>query len=691
MAMRVTGRETRRRTVAPKLADSEADVERRTPLKSSASKRIPDPAFELVVRCNGSIVSFKSMPKTQKQKLSDANRNDPQRSLSREAGETESGSERKLMLKRVRKRTPDLKLPLAQTLANSQTQSQSKLGNLDTDDIIDDDNSNCDTDAELRSQTIVHESSQPEMSRQQISGHTNKKHIHQRSQQALAMPKKWILGSQSSQSQKSRPPTRIENQLWVDKYTPFTEDELAVNKSKVSDVRNWLNMALELEYSGMRRIHKTHRLLALTGISGSAKTATIRVLSLQLNFEIIEWINPVNDAFENSHEYWDQSSTITQKFTEFVTSARKSNTLNFNNESDDNLVESQRTPKVILVEDIPNLSHAQTRANFHQVLRSHVFSAASVHPIVLILSDCVAGNNGGGEDWKMRLTDKAIHLKTLVPDDIRLSKVKALSSIVSQEFRGLINPNYKRPSKSKIESIANGSGGDIRCALNALQFNTLFDGNIGIKSKSKKNDRSTKNITESRVGRDTSLIFYHALNKNDYLSGLDPHELPDEFPGFDEEQAKNASTAICLPNSLKMHERRPLKSNPEHVFESSHVDSETFVSYLAENYTSTFADIEECAIAANYFSSKSVMSSYSATLSCRATMFARLNPPPPQKFGKNIRKPVGYQVWSETRDNIDSVKEAAAGRWMQDWIRNGCFSSESDKKLLAITSFQISS
>ena len=77
-----------------------------------------------------------------------------------------------------------------------------------------------------------------------------------------------------------------DERLWTDKYTPYTQDELAVHKNKVDQVRQWCNQALEGQ--------KNKKILLMTGPPGSGKTAVIKMLSLELNFEIIEWSNGQN-------------------------------------------------------------------------------------------------------------------------------------------------------------------------------------------------------------------------------------------------------------------------------------------------------------------------------------------------------------------------------------------------------------
>lgn len=62
---------------------------------------------------------------------------------------------------------------------------------------------------------------------------------------------------------------------------------------------------LPLEVATVEHIHPSNpqRILALTGPAGTAKTSTLRVLSRELDFEILEWRNSMSErgpsAFAN--------------------------------------------------------------------------------------------------------------------------------------------------------------------------------------------------------------------------------------------------------------------------------------------------------------------------------------------------------------------------------------------------------
>ncbi|KAJ3253648.1 Cell cycle checkpoint protein rad17 [Chytriomyces hyalinus] len=498
--------------------------------------------------------------------------------------------------------------------------------------------------------------------------------------------------------------------LWVDKHMPLIERELAVHPRKISDVREWLQSAVSTDPldTAMRNLHKSHRLLALTGKSGVGKTATIRMLAMELDVDVVEWVNP-------THGYGSDDSynpSILSKFTEFVSSARKANTLVFTNESE--LDEStyplaKTSKKLILIEDLPNLSHTATRTLFHAVLQSHVQSqSAVVYPIVLILSDTVASSSDHS-DWRASSFESGLNLKNLVPENVRTSSgfsrihfnpiapsilVKSLNRIIDQEFGVRKDAVLKKPTRQEIESVAHSCAGDIRNALNTLQFlalnrHTDSSRNISSQERSQRisqqssSQRSAANndsMSKSDVGnRNVNLIFYHALNKILIGKRLSTSEQCDQFPGSSESFSTNNDTNhdMHLPRHLSHHERKPLKSNPENVFEASHVDSDTFTAYLAQNYTSYFTDIEECVLAADAYctadtlsgswKNRSSMSVYSASIACRGTVFARQLPAPSQKFG-GMNKPHLFTALKEKRETLDTLQESKT-RWHKTYAK----------------------
>ena len=98
------------------------------------------------------------------------------------------------------------------------------------------------------------------------------------------------------------PPPAIESELWTDKYMPRTSSDLAVNKDKVAQVRSWLQ---KVDASLQLGLPPTPRLLILSGPPGSGKSALLHVLSLELGYELCEWVEPRQDRGGGAGAWWD--------------------------------------------------------------------------------------------------------------------------------------------------------------------------------------------------------------------------------------------------------------------------------------------------------------------------------------------------------------------------------------------------
>jgi cell cycle checkpoint protein len=119
--------------------------------------------------------------------------------------------------------------------------------------------------------------------------------------------------------------------------------------------------------------------------------------------------------------------------------------------------------------------------------------------------------------------------------------------------------------------LAESTGGDIRSAINALQFSCLREAKVGYSqifqgantsvssSKKTKQPTTTPAVTASKSdraavgGKDQSLVLFHGLGKVLYAKRLVTGP-PEPFP---------------LPVALERHRRRPLIAKPEEVIENT--------------------------------------------------------------------------------------------------------------------------
>ncbi|XP_014707416.2 cell cycle checkpoint protein RAD17 isoform X1 [Equus asinus] len=417
-----------------------------------------------------------------------------------------------------------------------------------------------------------------------------------------------------------------ENEPWVDKYKPETQHELAVHKKKIEEVETWLKAEV-LE----RQPKQGGSILLITGPPGCGKTTTIKILSKEHGIQVQEWINPILPDFqkddfrelfnpESSFHVFPYQSQIAV-FKEFLLRATKYNKLQM-------LGDDLRTDKkIILVEDLPNQFYRDSRT-LHEVLRKYVQMGRC--PLVFIVSDSLSGDGNQRLLFPKEIQEEcaisSISFNPVAPTIM----MKFLNRIVTRETNKN-GGNVIVPDKAFLEVLCQGCSGDIRSAINSLQFsskgeNSLWQRKKGMfslksdaalsKSKQRKRPDQVSESQEAQAvgGKDVSLFLFRALGKILYckrasLTGLDSPR---------------------LPRHLSEHERDALLVQPEEVVEMSHMPGELFNLYLHQNYVDFFVEMDDLVRASEFLSfadtlsgnwnTRSLLREYSTSIATRGVM-----------------------------------------------------------------------
>ncbi|XP_056601904.1 cell cycle checkpoint protein RAD17 isoform X2 [Triplophysa dalaica] len=423
-----------------------------------------------------------------------------------------------------------------------------------------------------------------------------------------------------------------QDEPWVDIHAPQSQAELAVHKKKLEEVESWLKVHLDKP----KKAGQGGAILLLTGPSGSGKTATVRVLSKDLGFQIQEWSNPsttrytTDDLFTQSFDPDSRfnrfhGSSQTGLFQEFLLRANKYNRLQMSGEI------TSEDRKIILIEEFPNQFYRQPGC-LHDILRQ--FSKTRRCPLVMIVSDSLSGDRNSRLLFKDVLQELEIHSISFNPV-APTSTMKVLSRIVTIEA-GKSSGRISVPNKAALDLLCSGSSGDIRSAINSLQFSSFTDNCLekslwaskkgksssssaktAVRGKGRsKSSKSTDIQDESPVigGKDASLFLFRALGKILYCK----------------RERYEDSQAPKLPPHLTEHQRDKLLVDPELVIERSHMSGEFFNLYLHQNYIDFFSDVEDLARASEYlsdadfltaeWSSRSTMLEYGSSVATRGLM-----------------------------------------------------------------------
>ncbi|XP_069483640.1 cell cycle checkpoint protein RAD17 isoform X3 [Ambystoma mexicanum] len=424
-------------------------------------------------------------------------------------------------------------------------------------------------------------------------------------------------------------PTRVcRNDPWIDQYKPESQGELAVHKKKIEEVERWLKVHI-----AQRQPKQGGSVLLLTGPPGCGKTATMQVLVKDLGIQVQEWTNPViseykKEEFKETYDHgatkltacsnmelyafsiempWSGSSfqsftsqSQTSIFQEFLLRANKYNKLQMLGQP------AEIDKRLILVEDMPNQFYRDPPC-LHEVLRRFVRTGRC--PLVFIISDSLSGDRHHRLLFPKEIQDELL-ISTISFNPVApTSMVKVLNRIATIEA-SMSKGRIAIPDKAFMDLLCTGSSGDIRSAINSLQFSSF------------------------KGGPPTNC------------------DLP------------------RLPSQLSEHERDPLLIEPEAVVEKSHMPGDFFNLYLQQNYLDFFTEMDDVVRASEYLSiadfltgdwnSRLTMSEYSASVATRGIIHsnkARVSGHGSGGVGfRPLHKPQWLVINKKNRENCSAAK-----------------------------------
>ncbi|NXO13805.1 RAD17 protein, partial [Oriolus oriolus] len=481
-----------------------------------------------------------------------------------------------------------------------------------------------------------------------------------------APPRKRVKPCAKSRQNRSQSPDELP---WVERYKPETQNDLAVQKKKIEEVETWLKTHIF-----QRQPKQGGSVLLLTGPPGCGKTATLQILAKDLGIQVQEWTNPLSLDFtkEDLRNMFDHDSDFhtfpsqaqAALFQDFLLGAKKYNKLQMLGESSGN------DKKLILVEDIPNQFYREP-GSLHEILRG--FVRTSRCPLVFIISDNFSGDSNQRSLFPMEIVQELcifnISFKPVAPTNMR----KVLNRIAAAEA-SMHRKNYAL-DRTSLELLCKGCSGDIRSAINSLQFSSMKDCSLEKKFWSKKKKSSRIQCEEAGVskvrkkskcdtsedqeiqaigGKDASIFLFHALGKIIYCK----------------REAVSEAESPQLPAHLSKHHRDTLLIQPEDIVEKSHMSGSMFNLYLHQNYVDFFSDIDDVVRASEYlsiadvlcsnWSTRLVMESYSASVATRGVIHSNTSRAFAHQQGgmgfRPLHKPQWFLVNKKYQENCLAAK-----------------------------------
>ncbi|KAK3722163.1 RFC checkpoint protein Rad17 [Vermiconidia calcicola] len=373
---------------------------------------------------------------------------------------------------------------------------------------------------------------------------------------------------------------------WTEQFAPKDLTELAVHKKKVSDVRQWLEMAL----NGRR-----HRALVLKGAAGTGKTTTLRLLAQDLGLNITEWKNPAGADLTA-----EGSLSTAAQFEEFVGRAGRSGGLQFvSNDAEEpsatksNVVEDRASPhgraQLLLVEEFPNTFSrtSSTLHSFRSAISQYLSSptlvdGAPLTPLVMIISETLLSTNTALADsfTAHRLLGPELNNHPYL-DTIEFNAVaptiltKAMETIVIKEARK--SGRRRTPGPQVLKHLA--ESGDVRSAVGSLEFLCLRGDDENAWSSKVAFTKQKKSKTETPLtqaegealrlisNRESTLGIFHAVGKVVYNKRIDSPSIPHPPP--------------WLPQYRRT---KVPETDVDEMIDELGTDTSTFIAALHENY-----------------------------------------------------------------------------------------------------------
>lgn len=284
--------------------------------------------------------------------------------------------------------------------------------------------------------------------------------------------------------------TEVDNsEPWIEKYAPQTVSDVAIHAKKVEEIRKSLN-----ELSNQQ---DTLRLLVVSGPAGSAKSTIIKQVGKELGYgddKIAEWSSP---------DRVDGSSLI-EAFGEFL----------------NGFIYKKSLKNLILVEELPNIMHTETKQAFvYSLLQWVNLEINRLPPLVLIITEIDPPDADSWTDSiiterilpRRLLEHGKVHRVKTQPTNITLT-TKVLKDISVKE--NLIkNGIPKKELDQAIKEMA--QFGDIRSSISSLEFWARW------RNVSRQRRRDDLEKLAPPLGREAHLNLFHAIGRVVYGSSKD--------------------------------------------------------------------------------------------------------------------------------------------------------------------------
>ncbi|XP_058794083.1 cell cycle checkpoint protein RAD17 isoform X2 [Phymastichus coffea] len=221
------------------------------------------------------------------------------------------------------------------------------------------------------------------------------------------------------------------------------QSELAVSKQKQNEISKWFQEKVKLG---------NPNILVISGPSGCGKTEAIKIIAKENNFDIVEWITPMDQAVDESNRMMRQG----ERFEDFLIRATRYSS-----------VLSDCSRRLLLIKDIPN-SYIEGKDDFVVLLQK--YCQYGREPLVFInteTSNSKLLTTLFSQSNRDRYRIDLININATTPTALK-NIMKRVSSILNSKASHMLHI-----TQEKIDEVLSNNIGDVRSALLNLIFLSL--------------------------------------------------------------------------------------------------------------------------------------------------------------------------------------------------------------------------
>lgn len=424
---------------------------------------------------------------------------------------------------------------------------------------------------------------------------------------------------------------KMKKKAYLIQYQPKTKNDLCIDKRKLAALDDWFHSIY------VEQQQNKNRILVLHGPTGCGKTSAVFCLAKHYDVKLFEFEEKTQTFAKTTDERQNTQHVGKQmdQMESFVTIANSS------------LSKKERERrKAIVIKDLPSTFLSKVD-QFHEFLRNYLTCFKRGSPIIFIITI----------DETMNSTD----FKRLFPPELyaELSLyVLELNAVAKKQMRSILERINVSGlvSKRDLEILIEASNGDVRSAINALEFIVESDRYCDeFEFKCPKSDGAM-------AIKDTSPTFFHMLGKIMYCK-RDGDEMPSRKR---RSSVHDLNASFDFDRSFDFNDRqdvrarrRKLKESPEALVD--HIDSngdtlslfihESYLDFVDDDFDSASNIVANLSFVDSHFSDwqDGELDDYRKLLAVRGTMF-NLNTKEPvrtKRHFKQFNRPKYYSILKE--------------------------------------------